>query len=64
MTLPTSPEQHPAWKEAPSKVYGVIASRKSGVAISWYAVRNRTIAQEIPTGFALGMTAVIGSCSV
>ena len=49
MTLPTGPEQYPAGKEAPAQSYHVIA-RPKAVAISWYAVRKRTIYQEIPTG--------------
>ena len=39
----------------------VIARRaKPDVAISWYRVRIRTLFQEIPTGFALGMTRSLG----
>ena len=49
MTLPANLDHCPARKEASAKSYHVIA-RPKAVAISWQALQNRTIYQEIPTG--------------
>ena len=48
MTLPANLDHCPARKEASAKSYHVIA-RPKAVAISWQALQNRTICQEIPT---------------
>ena len=52
----------PSQKNQPGQQLSLRAA-KSGVAISWYAVRNQTFYQEIPTAFGLGMTADDGRWS-
>ena len=56
MTPPTRLVLSPAKPDEPPAVHRCHCEPQRGVAISWYNERIGTQYQEIPTGFALGMT--------